>query len=362
MLRAVIKPPDDSAVRAKVAIAREDVAKVKALGDSGQCERAAAAGASVVAAAKAIGYRPLEAEAELELGRLGESCTDAVKALGELDDAVFSADASRHDQVSIEANLYAAQLYANRLHDTRMGRSAWRHGEAVLARFPGHPILEAWLADAEADISFSDGRLEEALQQSQRVLALKEKVLGSSHYDVAVSASNVALKLHALNRDAEAEPLIGRAIDLFTRLSGRDSTLVAVTLVNQAEILTSLGRLADAREALDDALATFRKQKASSFYLGYALFDLGNLEVAEGSARQAVATLEQAIDLLGQQDLLIAAQARFALARALWVVSPSERRRAVDEAAKAGTTIVKEPGGARLVRDLDDWRKTHVTR
>ncbi len=362
MLRAVIRPPDDPAVRAKVAAARDEVAKVKALGDSGQCDKAAAAGQSVVAAAKLIGYLPLEAEADLELGRLGETCTDTQKALGELDDAAFAADASRHDQASIEANLYAAHLYANRVHDTRMARSAWRHGEAVLARFPGHPILEAWLADAQADISFNDGRFEEALQQSQRVLALKEKALGTSHYDVAVSASNVALKLHALNRDAEAEPLIGRAVDLFTRLSGRDSTLVAVTLVNQAEILTGLGRYADAHAALDGALATFRKQKASAFYVGYALLDLGNLEVAERNARGAVATLEQAIALLGQQDQLIAAQAGFALARALWNASPHERLRAAALAGKTREMIAKEPTAVRLIHEIDDWRTAHGAR
>jgi serine/threonine-protein kinase len=243
-----------------------------------------------------------------------------------------------------------------------MARSAWRHGEAVLARFPGHPMLEAWLADAQADIFFNDGRFEEALQQSQRVLALKEKALGTSHYDVAVSASNVALKLHALNRDAEAEPLIGRAVNLFTRLSGRDSTLVAVTLVNQAEILTGLGRYPDAQAALDGALATFRKQKVSAFYVGYALLDLGNLEVAERNARGAVATLEQAIDLLGQQDQLIAAQAGFALARALWIASPHERLRAAALAGKTREMIAKEPAAVRLIHEIDDWRTAHATR
>jgi serine/threonine protein kinase/tetratricopeptide (TPR) repeat protein len=359
MLRAVIKPPDDPAVRAKVAAAREEVAKVKALGDSGQCERAAAAGASVVATAKTIGYRPLEAEAELELGRLGEACTETGKALGVLDDAVFDADASRHDQVSIEANLYAAHLYANRVHDTRMARSAWRHGQAVLARFSGHPILEAWLADSQADISLGEGRLDESLAESQKVLALKERALGPSNYDVAVSASNVALKLHALGRDGEAAPLIGHALDLFTQLSGRDSTVVAVALVNQAEILTGLGRFADAHLALGGALETFRKQKASSFYVGYALLDLGNLQLAERSARDAVGTFERAIELLGQQDRLIAAQAGFGLARARWSASPRERGAAEALAARTRETIASEPGAGRLLHDIDDWRAAH---
>ena len=40
VLRAVVKPPDDPATRARVEALREDVAKVKALAASGQCARA----------------------------------------------------------------------------------------------------------------------------------------------------------------------------------------------------------------------------------------------------------------------------------------------------------------------------------
>ncbi len=361
MLRAVIRPPDDPAVRAKVAAARDEVAKVKALGDSGQCDKAAAAGASVVAAAKSIGYLPLEAEAHLELGRLGETCTDANKAINELDEAVFDADASRHDQVSIEASVYLATLYSNRLHDTRMARNALRHGEAVLARFPGHPLLEAYLADNEAEVAFDEGHLEEALRQTRNVLALKERTLGPSHFDVAVSASNVAFKLHALNRDAEAEPVIRRAVDLFSRLSGNDSTVVAVALVNETEILTGLGRFAEAQAALDVAMETFRRQQATTFYFGYALLDQGILELAEHRERLAVSTLERSAALLGDQDLLFAAQAKFALSRALWAVSPRYHQRAAALVHDTRQAIAREAVAARLVHDIDAWQAAHPT-
>jgi serine/threonine protein kinase/tetratricopeptide (TPR) repeat protein len=359
MLRAVIKPPDDPAVRAKLGAAREAVAKVKALGDSGQCERAATAGAAVVAAADASNYLPLEAEAHIAVGRLGETCTDVTKAIGELEDAVFAAEASHHDQISIEANMYLGAFYASRLHDTRMARNALRHAEAVLARFPGHPILEAWLADVQADVSFNEGRLDEALQRSQKVLALKEAVLGPSHFDVAISASNVALKLHALGRDAEAAPLILRAVDLLTKFFGRDSTRVAVPLVNEAEILTGLGRFADAHAVLDEALMTFKRQKASPFYVGYALLDRGNLEAAERQPRAAVSTLEQSSALLGDQDPLIAAQASFALARALWSVSPRERKRSDTLTRNTRAAIVQAPGAAHLVQEMEIWQTAH---
>jgi serine/threonine protein kinase/tetratricopeptide (TPR) repeat protein len=359
MLRAVIKPPDDLAVRGKVANMREAVAKVKALADSGQCNRATAAGGAVVAAAKVIGYLPLEADAHLALGRLGETCTSATTAISELEDAVFSADASRHDQVSIEASLYLGTLYATRVHNTPMAKNALRHAQAVLARFRDHPMLEAWLGDVRADISLDEGHLEEALLESQKVLALKESALGASDFDVAVSASNVAVKLHALNRDVEAEPLIVRAVDLFTKFSGGDSTLVAVALVNHAETLTGLGRFSEAHSALDRALATFRSQQATDFYVGYALLDLGILEVAEQRVRAAIGALEQSVALLGNQDSLIAAQAGFTLARALWTASPREHQRSAALARDTRESIAGKPGAGRLLRDIDAWQTSH---
>jgi len=280
-------------------------------------------------------------------------------AIGELDDAVFSADASRHDQVSIEANLYLGTLYANRVHNTQMAKNASRHAEAVLARFRDHPILAAWLGDVRADISLDEGHLEEALLESQKVLALKESALGASDFDVAVSASNVAVKLHALNRDLEAEPLIVRAVNLFTKLSGGDSTVVAVTLVNHAETLTGLGRFAEAHAALDRALATFRSQHASPFYIGYALLDLGILELAEQHVAAAVEALERSVALLGDQDSLIAAQAGFNLARALWIASPREHQRSAALVRDTRQALAGKPGATRLVRDIDAWRTTH---
>ncbi len=105
MLRAVIKPPDNPAVRAKVASVREEIAKVKALGDSGQCEKAASLGPSVVNAAKALSYLPVEAEADFAFGRLAETCTDVAKGIGYLEDAAIAAEASRDDQLYVESTI-----------------------------------------------------------------------------------------------------------------------------------------------------------------------------------------------------------------------------------------------------------------
>ena len=190
MLRAVIKPPDDPAVRAKVAAVREQVARVKALGDSGQCEQAASAGAAAVSTANAVGYLPLEAEAHLALGRLGETCISGPKSITELDDAVFAADASRHDQVSIEASLYlgCALLEPPSRHadgTKRLGHG--RSGAGAISRTSdlgrlGWPMLEA------AGRCSTKGISRRPFARLRRSWPSRRRRSGSSHFDVAASA------------------------------------------------------------------------------------------------------------------------------------------------------------------------------
>ncbi|HSS38575.1 MAG TPA: serine/threonine-protein kinase, partial [Polyangia bacterium] len=262
MLRAVIKPPDNSAVRAKVASLREEIAKVKALGDAGQCEKASSLGPSVVNAAKGLAYLPVEAEAEFAFGRLAETCIDAAKGIGYLEDAAIAAEASRDEELYVEATVTMGAFYADRVHDVRRARDAIRHGDAVLSRLPGHPALEAWLAEDKAIIALNEGRYEDAIKFEQRSLDLRQQIYGRSHYEVSTSLNNLALDLHGLHRDREAEPLLNRAVEMATQLFGPESTRTALLLMNQAEILTSLGRFDPAHAALDRALTTWKRQNA----------------------------------------------------------------------------------------------------
>src|SRR5262249_37179124 len=129
ILRAVVKPPDDPAQRARVATVRQEIARVNALTDAGQCDRAGAAAPSVLAAPKALGYLPVVAEARYAVGRLGDSCAAPTTATEELEEAVFAAEAAHHDEIVIQAAVFLINIYADRLHDLRMARNWLRHGE-----------------------------------------------------------------------------------------------------------------------------------------------------------------------------------------------------------------------------------------
>ena len=359
LLRAVVKPPVDTATRAKVAAVREQIAKVKALGDLGQCETAASLATQTTDEAKRIDYLPVRAEAEFAAGRLMETCIDPEKGIAFLQDAAEDAEASHHDEVFVESTLVLGAMFADRMNDTRRGEDNIRHSRAVLSRFPGHPALQAWLDGASAIVAMNEGRYEQAVAFETRAYETRRKLYGETNYEVTSSLTNMAIDLHGLHRDREAEELSAKAVEIGTRLFGSDSTRTAMLLVNDSELLTALGRFAEAHAAVEKALSTWRRQAAGEFLIGYGLLDLGRIQVAEGAAANAVKTLEEALRVLGDKYAAPTAEAKFILARALWTAAPQSRDRAVELARAAGEILAQHGGSVGLANEIKAWQAAH---
>ena len=359
MLRAVVKPPGDPAANASVAHVREQVSLLNVLRDSGQCQRAVAMADGLVAAAVATKYLPVEGEAQFAVGALGETCIEVAKAIDHLQDAAIAAETSHHDEVYIEAMTMMAALYADRLHDVRRAHEAIGHASAVLARFPNHPVLDAWLSGHQAIVAMAEGRHADARRFEQKALDLRVRLYGQDSNEVLFSLNNLAIDLHELHQDEDAAPLIAHVVDVQTRLFGPKSTRLALAFTNQAEILTGLGRFNEAHSAVGRALAIFAGQNAAPALVGYGLLNLGRLQDAEGSPAAAVKSLEEAVRLVGGADQLVAAQAEFALARALWRASPGQRTRARQLAHSARQTVADQGGPTDLISQIAQWESSH---
>ena len=358
-LRAIVRPPADPEKRRQVAGARDRLAAVNALSSAGRCDQATRLGRPLIETARDIGYLPLLAEASYALGHLFDTCVDAKQAQADLEDAVMAAEASHHDAVAVEAAAMLASAYADRSHDIRAARQWLRLAEAILARFPGHPPLDARVAVSRGVVLFGEGRLEDALAEDRRALALQEVLLGPSSGEAVTMHNNIATVLHDLGRDQEAEVSIGRALDIIRRTIGDDTDRFALLSVNEAEILTGLGKFEAARAAIERALAVWREQDASGFLIGYAMLDQGKLELAEGRPGVAVATLDKAVQLVAGQDPRYTAEALFAMARALLAASPTNQARASGLARKARATVGDSPSAARLISDIERWQREH---
>jgi serine/threonine protein kinase/tetratricopeptide (TPR) repeat protein len=360
MLRSVVQPPSDRQARERVDTIRADIAKARALGDSGQCTLAVAAAQTALGAAKEVGYEPLEAEAYYVNGRNGNYCGDAAAAITSLEEAIFAAEASRHDEVAVLAASFAAGLLADRERDSRAARRWLRYSDAKLRRLPGHPVLEAYEHCSWGVLYQIEGKDAEALQEQQRGLTLKEQALGPLHPDTAVSAMNVGLALHELGRDADAEPYAARAVDTFNRVLGPESAQGATAKLDYGEVLTSLRRYRDARRELSGAITIWKKNAANPFFIAYGRFDLARVALDEKQPAEARALLQGVPEILGKQDHAVGAQARFLLGQAMWE-TPLDRSRAAALAGDARKELAAAGAPASKTAELDVWLRSHAS-
>jgi serine/threonine-protein kinase len=359
MLRSVIQPPSDQKARERVAELRSEIARVRAMGDSGQCVKALEAGRVVLGQAESVGYLPVTAEASYVVGRAGNLCGDQDSTIEALENAVWAAETSRHDEVAVEAASFVGGLYADHVRDFRTARRWLAYADAILKRLPGHPLLAAYTDIAWGCLLQAEGKDQAAIQRQQSALALKEQVLGPLHPDTALSAMNVGLAFHELGRDGDAEPYASRAVDTLEKLLGPGSAQVAIAVYDRGEVLMGLGRLAEARVAFDRAIDIWTKSGASEFFVAMGQFDLARLELEEKRPAEARRLLEGAIGKIAKVDAIAAGQAKFLLARAI-AAAPRELPRARALAAEARGDLVAAHAPAKRMAEVDAWLKANA--
>ena len=97
------------------------------------------------------------------------------------------------------------------------------------------------------------GRFKEARPVYERVLAIREATLGSSHPDVANVLINLASLYHHQERYAEAIPLYRRSLDIRTAEFGpehSDTSLALENLILACELLFALPYVAEEQQSI----------------------------------------------------------------------------------------------------------------
>ena len=118
----------------------------------------------------------------------------------------------------------------------------------------------------------------------KRSLAIREKVLGASHPDVARSLNNLGDLYQRENRFAEAEPIFKRALAIREQAVGPDHPDTAASVNNLASLYQAEGHAADAIPLMERMIGKGRAQ------LGIALAVLFDAQ------RQQIMPTEQALD------------------------------------------------------------------
>jgi tetratricopeptide (TPR) repeat protein len=335
---SAMPPPGDPAVRQRVNADRDRLLEVKALQDAGRYARALDEVTGVVAEARATGYEPVIAEALNRLTLLQVDNGRTQEANASAEEALWLAEASRHDELVVE--LASVEIYVAGYieHDMVKARRWINQAQVFLRRIGGHDLLRAWMLNNIGVALDANGDREGAAAQLSSALRIKERILGKDHPDVAFTLANLADTLNAIGRSKEALELSNRGVDIVTRTFGASHPRLVAQLANRAEILNNLGRHEEAHRDAERAVAV-QHESGPTVDLIYSLAPLAEADLALGHPARAVAPLDQALrSAEGAEVATELPRLRFALARALWD-SGRDRRR-----ARALAIIVAQEG------------------
>jgi tetratricopeptide (TPR) repeat protein len=352
-LRAVIKPPDDDATRARVEHLRGRLAQMIALRDAGQCRRAVPVADALIPEVQAVGYQPLLAETLLGAAYLGNDCGDPKVMFERLRAARLAASASHLDEVAALATGTIALL--GRLWSTEPAQlRIWfevARGDA--ARLPKEVYATGLVAEAGGAVALAEGQYDRALAEHERSVDIMRRTLGPDHPYVLGGELNHADWLAIAGRLEEALAADRAVLEHCAAVLGEQHPRCGQILNNTCEVLSLLGRHAEATQACERSVAILRKSGADRAIIAYALTGLGRALAGQGKPDAAVAPLEESLSLREKTHAPppLLGETRLALARALWP-RPEARPRAEKLVAQAREDLRGEP---KALAELEAW-------
>jgi tetratricopeptide (TPR) repeat protein len=257
-LREPLRPPADAATRARIDGVHAELARAAALNGAGKYKEAQALVGPPVAEARAIAYRPLEAEALVTLGKLQFAMGDHAAAEKALQEGLLAARAGRASwwEVRGAATLVIVE---ERLAHYDQAHAAARYGFAAFEALGASDARDerplASLLISQGTLLAVQARYDEALANYRRALAIREKADGPDDASVAMALEGIGFTLGKLGRYAEAETQLRRDLAINEKQYGPEHPAVARALLE-------LGFVTDRQGRHDEALADYRRNVA----------------------------------------------------------------------------------------------------
>ena len=190
----------------------------------------------------------------LEQGLAEDYLQEQQQAIAVFQNAINRAKAA-NDDIKLARDLnYLALLYGQ-MRCYEQAEPLYRQALALRKRLLGdnHPDVATSLHNL-ANLYRNQGRYNEAEPLYLQVLELDKRLLGDNHPDVATNLNNLAALYHAQRRYEEAEPLLLQALALDKRVLGDNHPHVATSLDNLAALYHAQGRYEEAESLYLQAL------------------------------------------------------------------------------------------------------------
>ena len=362
-LRAPMPPPADAATRQRVREVQKELAEIHALDLAGRYDDGIRRATAAVVRARSLGYRPVEAAAQLGLGQLEVDRGDFARAAVPLRSAVAAAWAGRDDEVAAAA---AIRL----LEATGLGQQHYEEADswadladASLARLPRRDALAGGLYQLRSGLRRQEGRADDALADARRALDTELRLWGRDHHQVALAYRALGLVYYERAAYADALDCLGRAVAIDERALGPehpemvplysamanvyadtgdhqraqafyarglriyervnpDHPDLASIYSNMGDDLESQGKLREARDRYERAFAVAQRVRGPSRSTAVAEIHLGSVETALGHPAAALPRLQDALAIAQR----VLGHEHFICGRALYKMAEAHHR------------------------------------
>jgi CHAT domain-containing protein/Tfp pilus assembly protein PilF len=195
--------------------------------------------------------------------------------------------------------------------DAPMGRYSLK----LISLRAANPIdrqqLQLFQLEQEANALSSQNKFKEAIATLEKAIALREKILGPDHPDVATSLSNLTSFYQTQGNYTKAEEVGRRALAIQEKVFGHENLGVATTLNRLALCYQADGNYQEAAKLFEDALKIFEKlvgkddTRVATLLNNLAVLyeEVGDYRAAEPLFQRALAIAEKA---LGRDHLDVA--------------------------------------------------------
>jgi tetratricopeptide (TPR) repeat protein len=268
----------------------QDAARIASLADAGQLAAAERQLPALVDNAAALGSRSAEADAAYLAGRIAGLRGDYGAAVAKIEQALWAAEATRHDDLVVAA---ATELLS--LVGYRQRRPADARPYAPLARASaervGSVTARAAAARAIGSLELESGHYDLAEREFAQAMKLAESRAPVDRIEIAGLLRDQANLESRRGRFTAAEPKLRRALQLIGDAVGELHPAYAQTLNNLGNLLADLHRLPEARQALERAAAIL--ETAGSPDLVKTLSNLAGVCTESGDFERGQVLLER---------------------------------------------------------------------
>jgi len=174
---------------------------------------------------------------------------------------------------------------------------AYGKSETSVLVVQGDEFAEAERLDKQAHQLYQEGKYSQAISILEKALAIRQRILGKEHFDVATNLNNLAVLYQNQGRYVEAETLYRQALDMSKRLLGEEHPHIATSLNNLAFLYQSQGKYAEAETFYHQALEMWRLLGQEHPDQAANLHNLAGLYSSQGRYAEAEPLYHQALEI-----------------------------------------------------------------